>query len=253
MMKTERQEEILKILRDKKHLTVQYIAKQIFASIVTVRRDLKYLEEQGLVKRCYGGVSLLEYENKVVPLFLREDEMRMEKSIIARQAVGMIKDGDTVFMDASSTVLRMIDYLSANKNITVITNSIKALVALGERHITAYCTGGLLLENSLALSGTVAEKAVDCIHADIMFFSSQGLSSNGVITDFSESETRLRQVMLKHAQKKVFLCDSRKIGKTFLFTVCRIDEVDAVICDMPLPDELTPSRPQCRGDSNVLL
>ncbi|MDP4152726.1 MAG: DeoR/GlpR family DNA-binding transcription regulator [Bacillota bacterium] len=238
MLKTERQDEILNILRGKKHATVQYIAKQVFTSLITVRRDLKYLEDNGIVKRYYGGVSLIDYDNQVVPLALREDEKRAEKSIIARNAVEMIKSGDTVFMDASSTVLRMVDYLDSDKNITVITNSIKTLIALGEKHITAYCTGGLLLENSLAFVGTFAEKAIDSLHADIMFFSSQGLSMDGDITDFSENESHLRRHMMEHSQKKVFLCDSGKIGKTFMFTVCNVGHVDEVVCEKPLPYEL---------------
>ena len=164
-------------------------------------------------------VSLLEYENKEVPLFIREDEMRKEKGIIARQAAEIIKDGDTVFMDASSTVLQMIRYLNPDKNITVITNSIKAIVALSEKHITAYCTGGKVLDNSLAFIGSLAQKTIENVNADIMFFSSQGLSADGYITDFSESETHLRQIMLKQAQRRCFYVTAVKLENIFVYSL----------------------------------
>ena len=70
-----------------------------------------------------------------------------------------------------------------------------------------------------------------CMHADFMFFSSQGLNYDGSITDFSESETELRIAMLERADRKYFICDNSKIGKTFLFDVCRTDDIDGVICN----------------------
>ena len=71
------------------------------------------------------------------------------------------------------------------------------------------------------------------MHADFMFFSSQGLTADGNITDFSEAETQVRQAMLAHASKRYFLCDSSKIGKKYLFHVCNTDELDDVFCDQP--------------------
>lgn len=234
MIKTERMDEILKILRQKKHATVNFLSRHVFVSDVTIRRDLQEMEALGLVKKCYGGVSLLEHENKTVPLYLREEDRRSEKTAIARQAMGLIREGDTVFMDASSTVLRMADMMEDRLNITVITNSVRVVTALCPKGIAVYCTGGLLLNSSLACIGAYTTRFIESLNADLMFFSAQGLSPDGAITDFSESETGLRQAMLRHARRKVFLCDSSKLGKRFLFTVCMVRDIDRVICDKPL-------------------
>ena len=88
-----------------------------------------------------------------------------------------------------------------------------------------------MLENSYALVGKIAEETVCSLYADICFFSSQGITEDGIITDFSEDETRLRKCMIQNAKKSVFLYDCSKLGKRFLFKVCNADALYNVICD----------------------
>lgn len=232
MFKTERMDAILDILQEKKHATVNYLAEHVYASNVTIRRELKKMEELGLVIRSYGGVSLRESENRFVPLVIREHNSSSIKDQIAKQAVELVSEGNTIFMDGSSTVLRMVNFLKEKQNITVITNSLRTAAMLCEKRITVYCTGGLLVPEAFACVGTYSENLIQSVTADLAFFSSQGLSVDGKISDFSENETHLRRLMLKHAQKKYFLCDSSKLGKTFLFTVCHISEIDGIISDV---------------------
>lgn len=231
MFKTDRMDAILDILQEKKHVTVNYLAEHVYASNVTIRRELKKMEELGLVIRSYGGVSLRESENRFVPLVIREHNSSSIKDGIARQAVELITEGSTIFMDGSSTVLRMVNFLKEKQNITVITNSLRTAAMLCEKRITVYCTGGLLVPEAHVCVGTYSENLIQSVTADLAFFSSQGLSCDGKISDFSENETHQRRLMLKHAQKKYFLCDSSKLGKTFLFTLCHISEIDGILSD----------------------
>ena len=85
--------------------------------------------------------------------------------------------------------------------------------------------------------GSATENYIKGINADLMFFSSQAISETGEITDASEEETALRQAMLSKAKKKIFLCDSSKIGLKHTFTVCNKEQVDHIICDVKLPWE----------------
>lgn len=232
MFKTERMDSILEILREKRHATVDYLAQHVYASKVTIRRDLKKMEDLGLVIRSYGGVTLMDTENKYVPLVIREQDKSSAKNKIARQAVSLISEGDTIIMDGSSTVLRMAKYLREEQNITVITNSLRLASLLCEKKINVYCTGGLLVHGAFVCIGSFSENIIESITADLMFFSSQGLSSDAKISDFSENETQQRRLMLRHARKKYFLCDSSKLGKSFLFTVCHASEIDSIICDI---------------------
>ena len=231
MFKTERMDAILHILQEKKHVTVHYLAEHVYASEVTIRRDLHKMEELGLIVRSYGGVTLRVTENVSVPLVVREQNLSSVKNRIAEEAVRLIRDGDTVFMDGSSTVLCMVNYLKERQNMTVITNSLRAATQLCEKRIPVYCTGGLLVPEALVCVGNYSHSMIDSVTADCMFFSSQGFSAEGNVCDFSENETYLRKLMLRHARRRYFLCDSSKLGKTFLFTVCGISELDQVICD----------------------
>ena len=171
MFKTERMDLILEILHEKKHATIDYLSKHVFASNVTIRRDLKKMEDLGLVIRSYGGVTLMDTENKYVPLIIREQDRSSVKNQIARQAVSLISEGSTIFLDGSSTVLCMVNYLRDEQNITVITNSLRAATRLCEKRIDVYCTGGKLVPEAPGLRRALFGKH-DRIHDrrfDVLF------------------------------------------------------------------------------------
>ena len=231
MLKLERQSQILQVLKERHYCTVSYLARTLFVSNITVRRDLEQMERTGLVQRCHGGAMLPEHENREVPFAVRDKENSTAKDIIARKAVKLIHDGDTVFLDASSTASHLLDHIDADRNLTIITNSIYNLEKLRGRGIRCYLTGGALLENSHALVGNMAEETIASLYADICFFSSQGISDDGVITDFSEDETRLRKRMIANAGKSVFLYDHSKVGKRFLFKVCDVEALYMTVTD----------------------
>lgn len=231
MIKNERFDSIMEILRQEKYSTPNDLAQQLYVSPVTIRRDLKKLEQEGLVNTCYGGVSLVSHDNREVPLSIRENFNENIKISLAKRAAKLIPNGSTVFLDASSTASFIADFLEPEQDITVITNGMKALTTLSRKQIKAYCTGGKLIHNSLAFAGAIALKTVRTMHADFLFFSSQGLSLDGKITDFSESETELRLAMLQRSDQSYFLCDNSKIGKQFLFEVCNLKDLTGLICD----------------------
>ena len=231
MLKKERQEAILSTLAAKQFCSITELAQQLFVAPITVRRDLTEMEAAGLLKRCHGGASVVDFANREVPYELRSRENASAKARIAKKAVQQIHHGDTVFLDASTTVAHMADYIDSQLELTIITNSIRVLEKLRGKGIRCYLTGGMLLENSSALVGRIAEDTVASLFADVCFFSSQGITEDGVITDFSEDETRLRKRMLDNAKRKIFLYDHSKLGKRFLFKVCTADELTTVITD----------------------
>lgn len=238
MIQNERQDQIMALLEEEKHCTVKFLANRLYVTPITIRRDLKVLEEQGYVSKCYGGVSIIDHSNREVPLVVREACNSESKALIAQNAAKLIGRGSTVFLDASSTAAHIVDFLSPEQEVTVITNSLRTLTALAKRQITAYGTGGRLLHSSLAFAGAKAEEAVRRMHADFLFFSSQGVTADGNITDYSEAETQLRQVMMDRADQSYFLFDSSKLGKIFLFQVCNVTELAGFFCDQEIEFEL---------------
>lgn len=237
MFKAERQEEILHILHEKQHCSVEDLARQLFASPATIRRDLLAMEQNGLLKKSYGGVSLPDSTASQPQSFeRRQQENRSVKAALARRAAAMIHDGDTVLLDSSSTVLEMVPHLAVMKNITIVTNSLRAADALQKLRVRVYCTGGLCVDDSTTLGGSLTESALRSFNTDILFFSSRGISDTGMISDSSDITTQTRRVMMRQAARSVLLCDSSKLGHKYLFSLCHVSEVDTVLCDQPLPE-----------------
>ena len=118
MYKTERQRELMNILKEEKNggfVSIHRLARQMFASEATIRRDLRELEAQNAIKRAYGGVALMEYLNQNIPLPLREQTHHPEKVEAARRAASVVRDGDVLFLDGASTTLEMIPFLAERK------------------------------------------------------------------------------------------------------------------------------------------
>ena len=237
MIPYERRERILEHLSRVKSATVRELAAELYISEASVRRDIAALEHGGLLIRHYGGVMLCENRNGVVPVSLRDAEHSAAKEEVARRAAALIRDGDTVMMDASSTVRRMLHYLNDRRDVTVITNNLRLFDECQNPSIRLYATGGMYSAENHALVGAGAEQSLRGVSADAVFFSSQGISEDGEITDASEAETALRRVMLARSRRQYFLCDSSKVGVRRLFTLCRKDDVTALIGNEPFPWE----------------
>lgn len=231
MFYSERQKQLLDLLQEEKSMTVHRMARLMNISESSIRRDLAVLEEMGKIRRTFGGAVFYDAAEREVSLLYRKNQRLTEKQEIARQAASFLHDGMLVFLDASSSAAQMLPHFEAFKDITVVTNSPLTSVALGEKKIRNYCTGGLLLNNSVACVGPAAEDSIRRFTADIMFFSCRGLSDDGVLSDSMEEEVHIRSVMLRHARRKIFLCDRSKYGLSFHYRLCSVSDVDAVVTE----------------------
>ena len=232
MLQIERQEQILQLLRQNEALRVGQIAKELYTSEATVRRDLAYMESEGLVRRVYGGVVL---EKQNLPLDMRLNEHATAKKEIAEKASKLLFEGCSVFIDASSTASHLLPYLLQFDNLTVITNSHRAIETLRQSKLNFICTGGRMISSNQAYIGPIAEQTLENLYMDFAFFSSQGVGEDGEVTDFSEEETSLRRVLLRRAQNPVLLCDSSKVGKKFLYRLGNLSDMADVITDSAFP------------------
>lgn len=235
----EREEKILQALLEKDSMTTQELSAKLFVSVPTLRRDLIKLEQMGKIIRTHGGAQLLKKSaDEKIPIFLREQEQNGAKAIMARQAVERIRDGDIILLDGSTSAYSIIPLLTRFSNLIVITSSAKSSFLLGRMGISNICTGGRMITRSLSYVGEDAERTVRAYNANIVFFSCRGLSADGRVTDNSAEENSLRRCMLEQAEKRVLLCDSSKIGNVYMNNLCRLSDVDALICEEPVPASL---------------
>lgn len=232
MFELERLEHIMEYLRQKQTVTVSVLAKRLYVSEATVRRDLNELESRGLIKRLHGGAVLLDGVSRELPLYVREQQNAEEKRMVAAKAVRYICDGQVIFLDASSTAMYLTKHFEKFNSLTIITNGLKTSQELSGLNHKVYCTGGMMLHNSSAYVGEYAADFVRHFNADLFFFSSRGVSENGQITDASTEEIHIRKVMFEQSKKRIFLYDHSKLGKTYCYNLCSISQVDECITDV---------------------
>ena len=154
---------------------------------------------------------------------------RQEKEELASKCVEYLGDGITIFIDSSSTCQYVIPYLSQYKNVKVVTNSVSALLALGKLHVSSILIGGEYYEQDMCAVGSLAERYVSELNVDVAFFTTAGISEDGIISDFDEKQTAIRKIVMKNASKNIFLFEKEKKGKKFLYTLCTVKDASAVL------------------------
>lgn len=233
MFHKEREQEIMSILKAANgFVSVKQLCDTLFASESSIRRDLKALEQQGLVKRSYGGAVLENNYSNIVTFNHRTRQNVNAKREIAQKAAALIKDGDIIFLDQSSTAFYLAGEIIDRSSLTVVTNNIEIMMLLSNSKIRLISSGGFLSdENRNCLIGGDAQRTFQNIYADVAFFSVKTVSENGAVTDCSPEEVVVRNAMLKNAAKKVLLCDSAKFGGKAPFKQCKLEDVDILISE----------------------
>lgn len=140
-MRDDQEREILGLLQEKQKMSIGELAERLFVSPSTVRRKLNALQEKGLVTRTHGGAQIDDESNFFPSFTFRSHQNSLEKKKIALAAVRLIKNGDLIFLDGSTSAFFIAEYLSDFKNVKVVTNGIDTLSLLSRNGIEAYSTG----------------------------------------------------------------------------------------------------------------
>lgn len=237
MYQQERMDEIMKILKQHHYVTVDHLVGEIRYSPASIRRDLTLLEKQGLVTRSYGGVTLKEAN--LSPFRFRQHSMKLAKNAIAKRAASLVKNGDTVFLDGSSSTQYIGHFLTEKKGITVITCNLILANFLSEHGITTYCTGGRVVEYPGILGGPMMLESLSKFRIEIGFFSSLSFRLDGTVMAFSEQAVQTHQMFRQYCKTLVFLCGSDKIDTpTGKFVSLSLDDVDYFVSNGELPEQL---------------
>lgn len=238
---TEKEQDLLNLLTHANTvMTVKDISNKLFISEPTARRYLSSLSEKGLVVRTHGG-AMINYNvslNKSVPLYLRMTSLSETKELIAQKASELIKDGQFIFLDASSTSFHLLPFLRTFRDITICTNGLKTAITLAEMNINTIALGGEVNLSNLSCNSVETLDMIKNFNADILFFSCDALSSDGILTDNTKESTHLRRQLLKTSAIKVLLMDSSKFNKKCYNNLCSLSDIDYFISDKPLPPEL---------------
>ena len=238
MLPLERQNKILEILAERKSATVEDLCAMLYSSGATIRRDLTVMENAGLLRRTHGGAVYMDGSSRDYPLMMRENENMIAKTMMAKEALSYIRDGQTLFMDSSSTVAHLASRLAGFKQLRVITNGLKTASILSEiGGVEVYGTGGRLRGNAKSFVGPQTVDTVRRFHADAVFFSCRGVDPATGITDSAEEEAEIKRLYIQNAKKAFLMCDGSKLGKQYFCRIVGVNEVSKIITNVQLPPE----------------
>jgi len=227
----ERRLKIIDLLEEKGNVVVSELSNLLSVTEETIRRDLEGLENEGLLKRTYGGAIPTNKISLELSFKAREIEHKEEKKVIGKVAAGLIEDGDALMFDASTTALEVAKQIGIKKRLTVITNALAVVLQLIDKpEITLISTGGVFHSRSLSYVGPLAEKGIRNYHVDKVFLGVKGISIDGV-TDSYEAEAQLKKAMIESARETILVVDSSKFNKIALVNIAPLKAISKVITD----------------------
>jgi DeoR/GlpR family transcriptional regulator of sugar metabolism len=230
-----RQEEILELVASMGVATTRELSGHLGVSEMTVRRDLQVLEDGGLVRRIHGGATVPASPSD--RSFRERRGIRLsQKRAIGRGASGLIKDGQTIILDAGTTTLEIAHQLTGRSKLTVITNSLRVLDALaGSPQISVVATGGNLKHRELAFVGPTAVRMLSDRRADLAFISASGVLVGDGPTDYDDVEVAVKRAMIEASAQQYVVVDSSKFGVVCPVLIAHMEIFHGVVTDAELP------------------
>ncbi|HEX3983428.1 MAG TPA: DeoR/GlpR family DNA-binding transcription regulator [Acidisoma sp.] len=217
--------------------TIQDLATATGASEPTIRRDLKLLEEEGVIERVHGGARLMQAAGSEIAFDLREQRNIQAKRAIAEAAYGLLRPGQTVFFDAGTTMAQLARRLRVQPvALTVVTNGLtvaQELSAIPE--VRVMLIGGDLRAENMSLVGPQAEAMLAGIWCDQLFLGAGAVADDGAIYSKDDREASLNALMLKRAAHRVLLADASKFGLRTTYRVTSLAELDVIVTDAGMP------------------
>ncbi|MBA8823704.1 DeoR family fructose operon transcriptional repressor [Saccharopolyspora lacisalsi] len=238
MYGAERRQLLVRRARQDGRVDVGNAAGEFDVAPETIRRDLGVLERQGLLRRVYGGampVERLDFEPAVPQ---RDRTNAAEKDRIARAAVELLPERGTLLLDAGTTTSRLAGLLPADRELTVVTNSLPAANQLAHRsHCDLHLIGGRVRTTTLAAVEAWALRTLDGLTIDIGFFGANGFSATRGCTTPDSAESAVKAAMVRACRRRALLVDHGKYGDDQFSRFAEIDEIDVLVTDGGLDEQ----------------
>ena len=238
MLAAERRRVIMERIQATGQLVVSALSVEFQVSEETIRRDLEWLEKEGIATRIYGGAVLAGNDRAAPPYSIRKNTNIEPKVAIARLLSRVVRDGDTLMVDESSTAAYAVRALRHLKHLTLITNSLELLrEATGQEGWHVISTGGSLKPDVLALVGPHALRTVQSYHVGYAILSCRGINGSLGLADSDDEVVAVKQAMMRSCDKVLLLADHRKLDRPGLVSLGSLRDVDVLVTDAaPTPE-----------------
>lgn len=235
----ERRQEILERVKQAGRVGVGELSQDFGVSEVTIRADLQALADGNLLLRTHGGAIPLSTGLQYLSLNLRKEQQVQQKAHIGQAAAGLIHDGDSVFLDSSSTALAIAQCLRSHRFLTVITNGLAvAQELLDAPGVTVVVVGGTLRRDTASLVGPDGLDLLKKYNIEKGFFGAHGISPTEGLTDVSADEAEVKRPLVALCREVIAIVDATKWGRVGLSSFATAAQINTVITDAHAPAEL---------------
>jgi DeoR/GlpR family transcriptional regulator of sugar metabolism len=232
-----RLDQIMDYLKSHNLVTVDQLVAAISTSPATIRRDLIKLDQEGVISRTHGGVTLNRFIPAQPTTLEKMQRNLVEKQAIAQAAASLVKSGDSVVLDAGTTMLELARHLT-HLQLRVITSDLHIALFLSEfKQIEVTIIGGRIDDSSQSCVGDHGRRLLKNIYPDVAFVSCNSWSMEKGITTPTEEKAGLKEDLLGNARRRVLLADSSKYGSWSLFCVSPLQNLTDIITDSHLSEE----------------
>ncbi len=233
MLAEERRFQIREILAAQRTITASDLCERLKVTAATIRRDLAALEQEGVLVRSHGGavsrMSSTNFQPSYDALLRSKSE---EKQQIARAAEQLVLDGDTIFLEGSTTVFELARHLIHRNRLTVVTNSPTIVCALQRSPgVTVLCTGGDLKKDTFYLSGEWTQRALSEIRLDKAILGVSAIDPQYGVSTPTHAAAQIKKMVTKAAKTRIALADNGKFGKQCFAYVGPVTEIDILVTD----------------------
>lgn len=238
MIPAERQNYILTCLSERDVVSIAELTERLGASHMTVRRDIRALEDDGHVTSVTGGVRLSQQLKQELPHLQKAELHPREKQALGQQAASLIRDDMVIYLDAGTTMLEIARHMVGRQNLTVVTNDFVICAYLSiHSDYTLYHSGGLVDRSNQSCVGAATSDALRRFNYDIAFVSTSSWTLSGLSSP-SEAKGPVKQIVTERARRSVLVSDSSKYGMTAAVNILPLSVFDAVITDQLIGDDV---------------
>ena len=220
------------VLKERRRVTIEGLAKDLEVSTMTIRRDLRRLADEDIVTLVHGGAVYNEGGAYLPALTVREKTMRREKSAIAEYCAQQIPEGSAVYLDNGSTTVEIADALRGKQNIAVLSHSLPVLNILSHaKNIQLISVSGIYEPRAKGFFGDLALRMLRQLRIDIAFLGVTAVDAEDGVMSAVFYEQALKKVLVERAKKKILAIDHTKIGGWSFLKVCDLHEIDGIVTD----------------------
>jgi len=242
MLPVERHKAITEAVTSAGVVSTEALVALLAVSAETVRRDLAVLEERGVINRVHGGAATAATRGPgEEPSFtVRSTAERDAKATLARVAVELLRNGQTVVIDIGTTAVEVARAIPQDFRGTIATPSLLVATELADRPgIELLVCGGRVRGGDLACANGHAKAFFADLYADIAFIGSGGVAVDVGLTDFHLDEVEVKTTIIANSAHSYVLADSSKLGRVSPHRVCALSALDGIITDSTVPDDLS--------------